>query len=397
MATVPGPDRSGPLAAWVIPVLLMTSLLAAAPPAAADHVDDDEIRRQLPPDAIPAITDPTFTKESHLDDGERVLGVVVDGDARAYPIKVMNYHEIVDDIVGETPVAVSYCPLCRTGLVFDRRVDGETLTFKVSGALLRNNLLMYDTKSGPTSLWAQAWGQAVKGPMHGTELDLLSSTLTTWGEWRDAHPNTLLMEIPERYDRDYDRDPYAGYDATPATLMPPAFEAPEVLHPKALVLGLASGDGGIAPGADPVAWSFELLEAERVVHGEVGDTSVVATFARDSMQAFRADGRTFEPRGGGRMADGEGNVYDRFTGEVVEGDGSDLRKLPADVPFWFSWFDFHPDTGLWHTDGFHTFGDPTPSGQGFKLDRFTRGALVVLGAVAAVGLGGWIWRNEREG
>lgn len=374
--------------------LLGLLVVAVSGPARADHVAEDDITWHVVcKDCIPAITDPTFTKEHYLADGERVLGVEVNGDARAYPLKVMNYHEIVDDTVGGQPLAVTYCPLCRTGLVFDRRLGGETLTFKVSGSLYRNNLLMYDTATD--SLWAQAWGQAVWGERHGAELDLVSSQTTTFGAWRQAHPQTLVMELPTRYDRDYDRDPYAGYDRTGETLVATGYDTPDLLHPKALVLGIAGETGGIAPGAKAVAWSFELLARDKVVMGEVGQTRLVLTHAGDSVQAFRAGDRTFEPAPGqpGVMRDDQGRRHDAFTGRSLASDAPPLEQVPADTPFWFSWFDFHPGTGLHHVDGFHTFQTEEAGQDSGGIDLLAV-AIYVGGPAAAIGIGAWYWRSE---
>ncbi|MFV1858067.1 MAG: DUF3179 domain-containing (seleno)protein, partial [Anaerolineales bacterium] len=182
------------------------------PPA----VDTSDIVAVLPRDSIPAILEPRFisvekaNREVAAD--ERTIGVVINGDARAYPIPILSAHEIVNDVIGGEPVAVTWCPLCYTALVFSRRIEGidEPLTLGVSGKLLHNTLVMYDKSSG--SLWSQLYAAAVDGPLAGKSLAYFPSTHTEWQVWRTEYPNSKVLskyQVCESNScRDYSIDPY---------------------------------------------------------------------------------------------------------------------------------------------------------------------------------------------
>jgi hypothetical protein len=152
----------------------------------------------LPRDAIQAIDEPQFVSASDgqrfMSPDEQVIGLAINGDVRAYPIPVLSVHEIVNDDVGGEPVAVTWCPLCYTALVFSRRSEnpGEPLSFGVSGKLLHNTLIMYDRESD--SLWSQLYGAAIDGPLAGTSLSFFPSVFTQWSAWVAQNPNTLVLD-----------------------------------------------------------------------------------------------------------------------------------------------------------------------------------------------------------
>ena len=162
-------------------------------------------------DGIPAILKPKFISAEKADKmllkkNDRVLGYVHNGQARAYPIKILNWHEIVNDRVGGASRVVTYCPLCRTGMVFDTEVKGRNLTFGVSGLLYQSDMLLYYHQT--ESLWSQIKSEAVTGNLTGSRLKLLSSTHTNWASWKSKHPKTQVLSDDTGYRRDYDRDPY---------------------------------------------------------------------------------------------------------------------------------------------------------------------------------------------
>src|SRR5215471_9732793 len=147
-----------------------------------------------PKDGIPAILNPKFVRpqEAHfLADDDQVIGVARGGEAKAYPLRIMNWHEVVDDSVGGEPLAVTYCPLTASAVVFDRQIHGREVVFGVSGLLYQSNLLMYDRAT--ESLWSQLGGQSVAGSMASTGLASVPSELTTWRHWRALHPDTLVL------------------------------------------------------------------------------------------------------------------------------------------------------------------------------------------------------------
>lgn len=163
------------------------------------QVKPDDLVTVLPRDAIQAITSPAFDSvdeaQPYMRSDEQVIGLALNGDVRAYPINILSRHEIVNDVVGGEPVAITWCPLCYSALVFSRRVNGRELTFGVSGKLYENNLIMYDHQT--ESLWSQLLGQAVAGSLRGARLALKTASQTTWENWRVEHPDSLVLSKPK--------------------------------------------------------------------------------------------------------------------------------------------------------------------------------------------------------
>ena len=171
----------------------------------------DEIQSGGPPrDGIPALDHPASTSAAEANEllrpDDLVLGVATLGGARAYPVRVMNWHEVINDDVGHQPIVISWCPLCGSALVYDPHIGDKRHTFRVSGLLYKRNLLLYDLETD--SLWSQLGGKAVTGPLAGTSLRLLPSTMATWAQWKEQHPETTVLSFQTGYRRDYSRDPY---------------------------------------------------------------------------------------------------------------------------------------------------------------------------------------------
>jgi hypothetical protein len=261
-------------------------------------------------DGIPAILKPKFISAGEADKtllkkDDRVLGYVYKGQAKAYPIKILNWHEIVNDRVGGASKVVTYCPLCGTGMVFDTEVNGRNLTFGVSGLLYQSDMLLYDHQT--ESLWSQIKTEAVTGDLTGKRLKLLSSTHTNWARWKSMHPRTLVLSDDTGYHRDYDRDPYEGYE-TSERLMFGVNTKSRKYHPKEKVIG-------IKLGKITKAYPFsELNKAGSPVKDILGKTPV---------QIF----------------------YDRKTRTAVIQDENN-REVPSVVGFWFAWYTFHPETRI---------------------------------------------------
>jgi hypothetical protein len=331
-------------------------------------VDTSEIRQALPKDGIPAITDPAFGADwsdwssvaaEHrpadpptLPDDAPVIGVERDGAARAYPLRVLNWHEVVNDSFGG-PLLVTYCPLCGSGVVAERTVAGEETRFGVSGRLWRDDLVLYDAATG--SLWSQLLGAAIRGPETGTRLSLVPSSMTTMGEWRAAHPDTRVLLPPPGsvhvdgrtagFDYDSRKYPYdeeaqiVGFDDTGVVDGP--------LHAWALVIGVVHD--GVAR-----AYAFETLQSEAVVNDAVGDLPVVVTATPGgSLAAYErtVDGETvrFVPDGD-RHLRADGSRWERTTGRAVDGPHAGTRLRPAtefSPMFWKAWRDFHPDSDVY--------------------------------------------------
>ncbi len=196
-----------------------------------------------PKDGIPALTNPRFIgarDTTYLAPNDRVMGFVHGKDARAYPLKILNYHEVVNDRLGGVPVAITYCPLCDSAAAFDRRTElglPAATEFGVSGLLYNSNVIMYDRGGRPESLWSQVKAEGIAGPAARKELKALPVELTTWNDWRSRYPETKVLSPQTGHARDYTRDPYAGYFQQPR-LMFPARPASDRLPAKERVLGV---------------------------------------------------------------------------------------------------------------------------------------------------------------
>jgi hypothetical protein len=184
----------------------------------------EEISSGGPPrDGIPALMNPQFLsadKADFLSPQDRVLGIQGTHQAKAYPIAILNWHEIVNDTLDATPVVITYCPLCGTGMGFLRKVGNHILTFGVSGLLYQSDVLMYDHQT--ESLWSQIAMRAVTGKSLGQHLEPIFLEHTTWSAWRNRHPDTLVLSRETMFSRDYGRDPYQNYALTAQLLFPPA-------------------------------------------------------------------------------------------------------------------------------------------------------------------------------
>jgi hypothetical protein len=332
-------------------------------------VDRSSLVRASPRDAIPAITDPsfgpdwsgveievewwgtgeTFTARPRLEPTDRVVGVVRDGVARAYPLAVLNWHEVVNDTLGG-PLLVTYCPLCRSSVVAERTVAGRPTTFGVSGLLFRSNLVLYDRPTD--SLWSQIAATAIHGPRTGDGLSVLPSELTTWDDWRERHPEGVVLLPPPRSrtvegtePRPYPRDPYAGYEDSQRVGVSERTSDGR-LHPKTTVLG-TTADG------DAAAYPLPTVAERGAVNDVVGGRPVVVTVAGgDRLVAYdrRVDGRVvrFRATDDGRLAGGDA-VWDAATGRAVGGDAGDraLDPVASTTMYWFAWREFHPDGRLY--------------------------------------------------
>jgi len=307
----------------VLGTLLMVLILAACQTAARTlngfdvsdaSIPADEIFKGGPPrDGIPALTDPKYidpAEASFLSGNDRVMGVMIEGRAHAYPIGIMNYHEIVNHSTRDSQWLVSYCPLCGTGMVFDANVDEQALTFGVSGLLYNSDLLMYDRQT--ESLWSQIEARAVSGPLKGTELELMPSQLTTWKAWRQQHPDTRVLSRETGHRRNYDSTPYGNYKES-KTVFFPISERDDRFHPKAWVIGMTSGNKARA-------WPFEELEAT------VKETIRETFDGRSLVIHYDAENRSA-----------------RITSETGE-------EIATTTGFWFAWHAFHPDTEVFTAD-----------------------------------------------
>ncbi|NNC40256.1 MAG: DUF3179 domain-containing protein, partial [Acidimicrobiia bacterium] len=178
-------------------------------------IDTERLLQGQVPDGIPAIDTPRFVRidaaDEWLSDDEAVVILDINGDVRAYPIQILMWHEIVNDTVGEVPVAITYCPLCNSAVSYERRVDGHLTTFGTSGFLFNSALVMYDRAT--ESLWTHFDGTAVAGVRTGTRLEPISSPLLAWADFKNAHADGLVLDVERTgHNRPYGSNPYSGYD-----------------------------------------------------------------------------------------------------------------------------------------------------------------------------------------
>ncbi|MGH7792146.1 MAG: DUF3179 domain-containing protein, partial [Thermodesulfobacteriota bacterium] len=195
-----------------------------------------------PRDGIPAILNPKFEsveKVKWLKDHELVTGIDFKGTQKAYPLRILVWHEAANDEINGVPILISYCPLCGSTLVFKRDYGGKTLTFGISGLLYQSDVLFYDHQT--ESLWSQLEMKAVTGEMMGKKFEIFPSVLATWKEWKTKYPQTFVLSRETGFSRDYDRDPYAGYEGS-NSIMFPIKQNSDRFHPKEKVLVVISGD-----------------------------------------------------------------------------------------------------------------------------------------------------------
>ena len=281
-------------------------------------VDYNEVLSGGPPkDGIPSIDDPKFVpvaEMSELTDNEPVIGLTIDGDARAYPLRILTWHEIVNDTVGGVPVAVTYCPLCNAAIVFDRRLDGKAVEFGTTGKLRNSDLVMYDRES--ESWWQQFLGEAIVGERLGTQLQVLPARLESWARFKARHPDGKVQVPNNPGLRRYGANPYVGYDGGGLPFLYRG-SYPEGIEPMARVV--AVGDE---------AWALDLLRDK----GQIDSGNLVLSWEPGQNSAL--DTRAISE---GRDV---GNV-------IVQRKGVDgLQDEAYDVTFAFVFHAFRPDGTL---------------------------------------------------
>lgn len=307
---------------WNFTAIIAGSLLVWSNIALADSWNGFDVQNALVPvasierggpprDGIPAIDHPRFTDAKdadwlHADD--RVLGIYRNGIARAYPIAILNWHEIVNDIIGGEPVTMTYCPLCGSGVAFQSNVNGRKLRFAVSGLLYNSDVLLYDRET--ESLWSQILGKAVTGKFKGVALQQIALTHTSWQDWKKRFPDSSVLSRDTGFQRDYTRNPYQGYASSRSILFSLSNQDNQ-LHPKAWVIGVERNGHFKAYPFD------ELAKTNGVVREQLGKVKIVVHYDTVNRTA---------------------TVTDK-TGGVI----------PTISAYWFAWYAFHPDTEVFRT------------------------------------------------
>ncbi|MEM7599429.1 MAG: DUF3179 domain-containing protein [Pseudomonadota bacterium] len=267
-----------------------------------------------------------------------VFGVEINGDARAYPLRILGWHEMVNDVIGGVPVALAYCTLCGAGILFDTQVDGRAspLVFGSSGLLYRSNKLMFDR--GTKSLWNQFTGAPVVGPLASSDIRLTirPTVITTWSKWRADHPHTTVLSLDTGHIRNYDSGfVYREYFASP-DLMFPTLTDETRLAQKTYIYGIR-----VAGGAK--AWPLEAFAQERVINDQVGFTNVVliGDAATRTVRAYDRGAQLFEaaPTGlkGLTGLTGPGGAWQITETALIGPKGERAPRVPGHVSYWFAW------------------------------------------------------------
>jgi hypothetical protein len=270
----------------------------------------EEILRGGPPrDGIPSINEPLFQdpEDASLWRSDDLMLTYDKGEVSfAYPIGILNWHEIVNHDLGGTPLLITFCPLCGTGMAFDPRVDGRTLTFGVSGLLYNSDLLMYDHQT--ESLWSQIEGRAVSGPLAGTELKPVAIRHELWHRWRErVEGSGKVLSADTGHRRNYRMSPYGDYDHS-ERLYFPVTHTSRKYHPKTWVLGWTYN-------GEARAWPFpEVADQSEPIYDEIGGMDVILTYNPEVPSA-----------------------------ELRTTDGT---LIPATRAFWFAWYTFYPETTI---------------------------------------------------
>lgn len=346
-------------------------------PAVASRPGPGDVIDVLPRDAIPSIDRPRFItpgEATWLSGREPVVALEIAGDARAYPVQIMTRHEIVNDEVGGRPVAVTYCPLCNSPIVWKRSVDDRILEFGVSGKLYRSALVMYDRQTG--SLWTHFQGASFEGPLAGTRLGTVPAQMLSFGEWRSTFPDGLVLSRRTGFDVDYGENPYGGYDRgdgpydsffpEPVDGRLPAMhrvvgvplEAGAVAYPYGELIDHEEGATVLTDRARGLvifwrAGTASALDTTRIAEGrDVGATGAFTPLVDGRHMAFSVDD--------GVIRDTETGSAWSLSGLARSGPlrGARLRPRGHVDTFWFAWEAYYPDTDL------HIRDPSTRSGSG---------------------------------
>lgn len=302
----------------------------------------------VPKDGIPALYDPaliTADQADYLNDDDLVFGININGDIRAYPYRIMDWHEMFNDVIGGVPVALAYCTLCGSGILYDTRIPGESkpMIFGSSGLLYRSNKLMYDAKTH--SLWNQFTGRPVVGELTGSgvQLKVLPLVTTTWKAWREQHPNTKVLSDNTGHQRDYSPGKaYQEYFSSPY-LMFPALAESDKLQKKDRVFGLRMS------GADK-AWPLSRFAGGQVINDRIGVIKIVLVGNAESrtVRAYRAGNHTFV-KGDEQLTQlqsGDGEVWHISENQLRNRHGETLSRLPGHLAYWFAWSGYLGDEQL---------------------------------------------------
>ena len=276
----------------------------------ANTFDKSKIVSGGPPkDGIPSIDNPKFVSvqnaDNWIEDDELVLAIIYKEEKRVYPLQILVWHEIVNDFIANDPILITYCPLCGSGIAYERTINGQAVEFGTSGKLYNSNLIMYDRLTD--SYWTQIDGIAVTGELTGTELQELSIDTVVWRDWKKVHSDSLVLSKDTGFNRNYGSDPYGSYYENSFTLFPVENEDSSV-HPKTVIFGIEIDGAYKAYREDDVINNQPIIDT-------LGETEIKIT--RDKSGIVK----------------------------VIKVDTNE--EIVKERDFWFAWYAFHPETQLY--------------------------------------------------
>ncbi len=330
-------------------------------------IDLEELLAGGPPkDGIPAIIKPKFTTleeaSNWLDEKEPVIAVNLRGVSKAYPLQILMFHEIVNDRIGRTPLLVSFCPLCYSGIVFDRTINGMAVNFGVSGLLRNSDLVMYDQLT--ESFWQQFLGEAIVGDLTGTKLNIIRSQIISFSDFKQNYPEGLVLSKNTGFKRPYGMNPYVGYDNIETTPFLFDGKKDQRLKQNEKVIGVSIN--GISK-----AYPYSITDSLKIIHDTLNKKEIVvfhlpgtaSSMDKRFIKQSRDVGSTgvFSPFIDGKkltfkyvnnsVIDLETNSKWNITGKCTEGKliGKKLKPLKHGDYFSFAWLAFNPDSFIFST------------------------------------------------
>ncbi len=295
-------------------------------------------------DGIPSLDNPTLIdadKADYLVATDEVFGVAINGDIRAYPLRIMGWHEMFNDVIGGVPLALAYCTLCGSGILYETKLSGfdKPLVFGSSGFLYRSNKLMFDRHT--LSLWNQFTGKPVAGPLVNSSIELKTRpvTITTWAEWLKKHPDTKVLSLDTGHFRDYASGAvYNEYFASPDLMFPARVRDEKTAKRKDYVFGLREAGGARA-------WPLDAFKGGKVINDAVGLKNVVliGNAATRTVRAYYRQSEEFQLSDKPGHITGPGGDWRIDEGFLVSPTGAKLPRAPGGISYWFAWENYFAD------------------------------------------------------
>ncbi len=289
-------------------------------------------------DGIPSLDNPNLIQASdarYLQDNDLIFGVAINGDIRAYPLRIMGWHEMFNEVIGGVPVALAYCTLCGAGILFETDIEGQDtpLVFGSSGFLYRSNKLMFDRQTD--SLWNQFTGEPINGPLvdSGIKLKIRPVVITSWAEWKKKHPQTKVLSLDTGHARDYASGAvYNSYFSSPDLMFPAVVSGQDKIKPKDYVFGIR--DVGASK-----AWPVMAFRDGAVINDSIGERNVVliGDTATRTVRAYDRGNLEFQKTENMAKIAGSGGIWDITEEFISSPEGQKLSRIAGHIVYWFAW------------------------------------------------------------